>query len=88
MFLMALGFVLVRWHLHRHPDLLHEDVDRAALHTATTYSIAMGPIAYAIGAGLAWVSQIGAFVCYGAIALYFLLPHSMRGAPLSGRTRP
>jgi uncharacterized membrane protein len=88
MFLMALGFVLVRWHLHRHPDLLQEDVDRAALRTGTAYSIAMGPIAYAIGAGLAWVSQIGAFVCYGAVALYFVLPRSMRGAPPRGRPRP
>ena len=88
MFLMALGFVLARWHLHRHPDLLQEDVDRTAFRTGTMYSIVMGPVAYAIGAGLAWVSQIGAFICYGAIALYFVLPHSMRGAPLSGRTRP
>jgi uncharacterized membrane protein len=28
MFLMALGFVLARWHLYRHPDL-QADVDRA-----------------------------------------------------------
>ena len=88
MFLMAIGFVLVRWHLHRHPGLLQEDVDRAAFRTGTRYSVVMGPLAYAIGAGLAWVSHVGAFVCYGAIALYFVLPHSMRGAPLSGRTRP
>jgi hypothetical protein len=50
------------------------------------YSIVMGPVAYAIGAGLAWVSQIGAFVCYGAIALYFVLPHSARSRPLSQGT--
>lgn len=86
MFLMALGFVLARWHLHRHPDRLEKDVDRTAFRTGTMYSIAMGPIAYAIGAGLAWVSPIGAFVCYGAIALYFVLPRSARSRPLRQRT--
>jgi uncharacterized membrane protein len=84
MLLMALGFVMVRWHLHHHPHLLQEDVDRTAFRMGTMYSVAMGPIAYAVGAGLAWVSQLGAFVCYGVVALYFVLPHSMRGAPRSG----
>lgn len=62
--------IVLRWHLHRHPDLIHEHVDRLAFRRDTRDSIAMGPIAYALGAGLAWVSQIGAFVCYGALALY------------------
>jgi hypothetical protein len=60
--------------------------DRTAFRTGTMYSIAMGPIAYAIGAGLAWVSQIGAFVCHGAIALYCVFPHSVRSGPLRRRT--
>ena len=77
----ALGFVLARWHLHRHSDLLQEDVDRTAFRTGTMYSIVMGPVAYAIGAGLAWVSQIGAFICYGAIACYFVFPHAVRSRP-------
>ena len=81
MFLMALGFVLARWHLHRHPDLLQENVDRTAFRTGTRYSIVMGPVAYAVGAGLAWVSQIGAFICYGAIACYFVFPHAVRSRP-------
>ena len=88
MFLASLGFVLVRGHLHRRPDLLQEDVDRTTFRTGTMYSIVMGPTAYAIGVGLAWVSQIGAFIWYGAIVCYFVLPHSMRGAPLSSRTQP
>jgi uncharacterized membrane protein len=75
MFLMALAFVLLRVHILRHADLVHEHVDRAAFRKGTWYSIVMGPIAYALGAGLAWVSQIGAFVCYAAIALYFVFPH-------------
>jgi uncharacterized membrane protein len=81
MFLMALGFVLVRWHLHRHRDLLQEDVDRTKFRTGTVYSIVMGPAAYAIGACLAWASPVGAFVCYGAIASYFVFPHAARSRP-------
>ena len=78
MLLMALGFLLLRWHLHRHPDLLREHVDLAVFGLGTRYAVLMGPVAYAIGAGLAWVSEPAAFLCYGAIALYFVLPHSMR----------
>jgi uncharacterized membrane protein len=31
-----------------------------------------------LGAGLAWMNEIAAFVCYGGIAVYFVFPHSMR----------
>jgi hypothetical protein len=37
-----------------------------------------GPVAYALGAGLAWVNDRAAFTCYAAIALYFVFPHSVR----------
>ena len=87
-FLMALGFVSLRCHMHRHLDLLHEHVDRSSFGRDTRYSIAMGPIAYALGAGLAWVSQIAAFVCYGVVALYFVFPHWVRSRPLRQRTNP
>jgi len=78
MFLMALAFVLLRWHLHRHPDVVGEQVDRAALRRGTMYSIIVGPVAYAAGAALAWVSAALAFVCYAAIALYFVFPTGSR----------
>ncbi|MGE5358694.1 MAG: TMEM175 family protein [Bacteroidales bacterium] len=78
MLLMALGFVLMRWHMHRTADLVAAHVDVAAFKRGTVYSIVMGPVAYAIGAGLAWVNGVAAFACYGAIALYFVLPHSRR----------
>lgn len=78
MFLMALAFVLMRRHLHRRPHLFQEHVDQALFRKVTRHSIAMGPVAYALGAGLAWVSNIAAFACYGAIALYFVFPHSTR----------
>jgi uncharacterized membrane protein len=80
MFLMALGFVLMRRHLHRNPSLVRDSVDRALFRRGTLYSVVMGPLAYAAGAGLAWASESVAFVCYGAIALYFVFPHSVRAA--------
>lgn len=76
MLLMALGFVLMRWQMHRNPDLLDEHVDRAVFRTGTVYSVVLGPIAYGVGASLAWISVVAAFVCYGAIALYFVFPRS------------
>jgi uncharacterized membrane protein len=79
MLLMALGFVLLRWHMIRHDDVLHGEVDRAVFRQGTLYSIVMGPAAYAIGAGLAWLNVIAAFVCYAGIALYFVFPHAVRG---------
>jgi uncharacterized membrane protein len=86
MFLSALGFVLLRLHLYRHADLIHETVDRTAFRAGMVHSIAMGPVAYAIGAALAWVSQMGAFVCYAAIAVYFILPQSIRNKVMLRRT--
>jgi hypothetical protein len=69
---------LARWHVHRHAGLVAEHVDAAAFRAGTRYSIAMGPGACALGAALAWISEIAAFACYAAIALYFVLPHAVR----------
>jgi uncharacterized membrane protein len=89
MLLMAAGFVLMRRHMDRTPGLLPQDADRAAFRKGTLYSVAMGPVAYAVGAGLAWVSEAAAFACYAAIALYFVFPQvtpsrlpESRGGPL------
>jgi hypothetical protein len=78
MLLMGLGFVFMRWHMHCHEELLHEHVDRATFRRGTLYTIFLGPVAYLVGAGLAWVNEVLAFLCYAAIVLYFVLPHSMR----------
>ena len=75
MLLMALGFVLLRWHMLRTPGLLQDQADRSAFRRGLRASIAMGPAAYAVGAALAWVSQVAAFACYAAIAVYFVFPH-------------
>jgi uncharacterized membrane protein len=78
MLLMALAFVLMRWHLQRHDGLLQESADRAKFRAGTRFSMLMGPVAYAAGAALAWVSAAAAFVCYAAIAAYFVLPQDAR----------
>lgn len=74
MLLMALAFVLMRRHLQRRDGLLQEHADRARFRVGTRYSILMGPVAYAAGAALAWVSAPAAFLCYAVIAAYFVLP--------------
>jgi len=78
MLLMALGFVLLRLHMVRTPGLIQGHVDRSVFRRGTRFSILLGPVAYALGAGVAWISVTGAFVCYTAIALYFVLPHATR----------
>jgi uncharacterized membrane protein len=84
MCLMALGFVAVRWHMHRHPDLIQQSVDRGAFRSGTRSSILLGPVAYAIGAILAWVSTPAAFTCYAAIAAYFVRPREPRTRRAAG----
>ncbi len=74
MFLMALGFVLMRRHRHRRDELVQEHVDRSLFRKGTRDSIVWGPVAYAAGAGFAWVNEVAAFVCYAAIAVYFVFP--------------
>ena len=78
MCLMASGFVFARWHLHRHPELLHEDVDGRTFRAATRASVVMGPLAYALGAAVAWFSQPAAFVCYAAVPAYFVFQRPAR----------
>jgi hypothetical protein len=49
-------------------------VDHGAFRSRTRSSILLGPVAYAVGAILAWASTAVAFVCYAAIAAYFVRP--------------
>jgi uncharacterized membrane protein len=81
MLLMAFAFVLMRWRLHRHDGLLQDGADRELFRQGTRRSVWMGPVAYGIGAGLAWVFPPAAFVCYAAIAAYFVLPRDARAKP-------
>lgn len=78
MFLMALGFVLMRWHMHRRDERIQEHVDRSLFRKGTLYSIVMGPVAYAVGAAIAWINEVAAFLCYAAIAAYFVFPRPVQ----------
>jgi uncharacterized membrane protein len=76
---MALAFVLFRLHVQAHPDaLLLPEVDRARFGVGTRNSILLGPLAYLVGAGLAWVVPGLAFAVYAGIALYFVFPEGFR----------
>jgi uncharacterized membrane protein len=44
----------------------------------------IGPIVYALGSALAFVSPIAAIACFGAMAVYYLLPGTVRGALAAG----
>jgi len=81
MLLMAFAFVLMRWRLHRHDGLLQDSADRELFRQGTRRSVWMGPVADGIGASLAWVFPPAAFVCYAAIAAYFVLPRDARAKP-------
>jgi len=75
MCLMALGFVALRWHMHRHPDLIQQDVDRGAFRSGyALLDLLLGPVAYASAAILAWLSTPAAFICFAAIAASFVRP--------------
>jgi TMEM175 potassium channel family protein len=78
MLLMGLGFVFMRVRMLGHDDLLRDDVDRAVFRRGLKFTIVMGPVAYALGGALALVHVSLSFVCYAAIALYFVLPHALR----------
>lgn len=78
MLLMALSFVLMRLHLHKHHDLLHDDFDQAVFKAGTRWAVLMGPVAYAVGVAISWIWAPLAFLWYGAIAIYFVFPHTLR----------
>jgi len=80
-------FVFLRWHLHRRPVLLLEHADRDLFRRGTASSIAMGPVAYAVGAAIAWLNEAAAFACYAAVALYFVFPRRARLTTRRGSTR-
>lgn len=48
----------------------------------------IGPIVYALGSALAFVSPVAGIACFAAMAVYYLLPGTVRGALAAGaRTR-
>ena len=78
MLLVGISFILIRVQLHRQPELLRDDVDRAQFRTGTVYSIVLGPASYIVAIALGFVHEAFAFVCYGAVALYWVFPHATR----------
>lgn len=76
MLLMALAFVLMRRRMLAVPGLMRDEADREAFRRGTRASVVMGPLAYLVGAALAWVAVPVAFACYAAIAIFFVFPRA------------
>ncbi|MBT3266800.1 DUF1211 domain-containing protein [Candidatus Poribacteria bacterium] len=78
MLLASIAFILFRLHLQRHPELLREDVDLATFRAGTVSTSVLGPLAYVIGIGCAWVHEALSFAVYAGVVVYFVFPHAMR----------
>lgn len=77
MFLMGISFVLFRRYLYKNPHLFHRHVNQEHFRKGIIYTILFGPLAYFIGASLAWVSPIASFICYALITMYFVFPRTL-----------
>jgi uncharacterized membrane protein len=78
MALMALAFVFLRRRMLAVPGLLIEEADPDAFRRGTVASILVGPVAYLLGAAVAWLSTPAALLAYAAIPAYFVLPRRGR----------
>lgn len=76
---MGAAFVWFRLRIQDRPDeLMLPDVDRDGFRMGTRYTVILGPVAYLLGAALAWVLPVLAFVVYAGVAVYFVFPHATR----------
>ena len=70
----ALAFALLRSHVLAHWHLAKDHMDREMYRKGLRISILMGPVAYTVGAILAWVYEPAAFILYSLIVVYFVVP--------------
>ena len=68
----ALAFAMLRSHVLAHWHLAKEHMDREVYRKGLRISILMGPVAYTVGAILAWVYEPAAFILYSLIVVYFV----------------
>lgn len=77
MSLMGWAFVLIRVNVRR-SRCLHDDVDAVAFGKGTLQVVLLSPVAYSLGAVLAWVWPPLAFLVFVGIPVYFVFPHAVR----------
>jgi len=70
MTMIGLAFLVIWWHLIRHPELLGEDVDPANLRRSIRRAM-VSPIVFGATIGLAFVNAMACFVVYGLAVAYF-----------------
>lgn len=73
LFVIALAFNAVWWYAMLHPALVGPHADRDGMQTITR-RYALGPIAYAVTVGLAFVNVWICLGLHGLLALLYLLP--------------
>ena len=71
--LIALAYNALWWYAVRGGRLLHEDADREAVRTISSRYL-LGPIAYAISFGLAFVNAWASLAVHGFLAVFYILP--------------
>lgn len=68
---MGLSFYLLRLHISRNPELLHERVDRVLYRTLLRRSL-LSPILYSAGAALAFINIFISLAIYVGLPIYFI----------------
>ena len=68
----GIAFVLTRIYCLKNKSLLKETVSLAIYKKGIAYSFLLGPVAYFLGAALAWINTYLSFVVYLLIAIYFV----------------
>jgi TMEM175 potassium channel family protein len=71
--LIAVAYNALWWYAVRGGRLLHENADREAVRNISRRYM-MGPIAYAISFGLAFINAWASLAVHGVLAAFFVLP--------------
>lgn len=71
--LIALAYNALWWYAAREGRLLEQNADREAVRTISQRYI-MGPLAYAISFGLAFINPWASLAVHGVLVAFYLLP--------------
>ncbi|HEV7642319.1 MAG TPA: TMEM175 family protein [Pyrinomonadaceae bacterium] len=82
-FLMGIGFLSLRYHMWRHPELT-DGYTNDELWSGVRNVFLFGPVLYLLGAASAWIHPYIAFAFYAFITIYFIFPHRDRSAANRG----
>lgn len=72
-FLMGVGFLSIRYHMWRHPEIT-DGYTKDELWSGVKNVLLFGPMLYLIGAAAAWIHPYIAFAAYAFVTIYFIFP--------------